>query len=139
MQQNFQHAVLCGSGHCLHTVSEREFFADQALHVYGIVLQQIQGRLKTPATRANDADLIHHNARGVYFREALESRFQNQGATRTQQIQRQIESGCRAGSFDGHIEFPAPLKSSVVPANGVLYVTTETHLYAFKEGAKPAQ
>ena len=39
----------------------------------------------------------------------------------------------------GHIEFPAPLKSSVVAANGVLYVTTDTHLYAFKEGAKPAQ
>ncbi len=36
----------------------------------------------------------------------------------------------------GHIEFSAPLKSSVVAANGVLYVTTETHLYAFKEGAK---
>jgi hypothetical protein len=26
-----------------------------------------------------------------------------------------------------------------VAANGVLYVTTQTHLYAFKEGAKPAQ
>jgi outer membrane protein assembly factor BamB len=38
----------------------------------------------------------------------------------------------------GHVEFPAPIKSSVVPANGVLYVTTETHIYAFKEGAKPA-
>jgi outer membrane protein assembly factor BamB len=39
----------------------------------------------------------------------------------------------------GHVEFPAPLKSSVVPANGCLYVTTETHLYCFKEGGKPVQ
>jgi len=38
-----------------------------------------------------------------------------------------------------HIEFPASLKSSVVPANGGLYVTTETHLYCFKEGGKPVQ
>ncbi len=38
-----------------------------------------------------------------------------------------------------HIDFPAPLKSSVVPANGCLYITTETHLYCFKEGAKPVQ
>lgn len=37
-----------------------------------------------------------------------------------------------------HIEFPAPIKSSVVPANGVLYLATETHLYAFKDGATPA-
>lgn len=39
----------------------------------------------------------------------------------------------------GRVEFSAPLKSSVVPANGCLYVTTETHLYCFKEGAKPVQ
>ena len=37
----------------------------------------------------------------------------------------------------GRVEFSAPLKSSVVPANGCLYITTETHLYCFKEGAKP--
>lgn len=35
------------------------------------------------------------------------------------------------------IEFPSPLLSSVVAANGALYVTTHTHLYCFKEGAKP--
>jgi outer membrane protein assembly factor BamB len=34
------------------------------------------------------------------------------------------------------IEFPSPLLSSVVAANGALYVTTHTHLYCFKEGAK---
>ena len=36
------------------------------------------------------------------------------------------------------IEFPAPLKGTVVAANGALFVTTETHLYCFKDGAKPA-
>lgn len=36
------------------------------------------------------------------------------------------------------IEFPSPLLSSVVAANGCLYITTHTHLYCFKEGAKPA-
>jgi outer membrane protein assembly factor BamB len=38
----------------------------------------------------------------------------------------------------GHIEFPSPIKGPLVAANGVLYVHTETHLYAFKEGAGPA-
>lgn len=37
------------------------------------------------------------------------------------------------------IEFSAPLKGSVVAANGALYIATETHLYCFKEGAKPVQ
>lgn len=35
------------------------------------------------------------------------------------------------------IEFPSPLLSSVVAANGAIYITTHTHLYCFKEGAKP--
>lgn len=35
------------------------------------------------------------------------------------------------------IEFPSPLLSSVVAANGALYITTHTHLFCFKEGAKP--
>lgn len=34
------------------------------------------------------------------------------------------------------IEFPSPLLSSVVAANGAIYITTHTHLYCFKEGAK---
>lgn len=34
------------------------------------------------------------------------------------------------------IEFPAPVMGSPVVANGVLYLSTHTHLYAFKEGAK---
>ncbi len=34
------------------------------------------------------------------------------------------------------VEFPSPLLSSVVAANGALYITTHTHLYCFKEGAK---
>lgn len=39
----------------------------------------------------------------------------------------------------GQVEFAAPLKGSVVAANGALFISTETHLYCFKEGAKPAQ
>lgn len=35
------------------------------------------------------------------------------------------------------IEFPSPLLSSVVAANGCLYITTHTHLYCFKQDAKP--
>ena len=35
------------------------------------------------------------------------------------------------------IEFPAPINSSPVAANGQLLVTTMTHLYCFAEGAKP--
>jgi outer membrane protein assembly factor BamB len=34
------------------------------------------------------------------------------------------------------IEFPSPVMGNVVAANGVLYVTTHTHLYAFKDGAQ---
>jgi len=37
------------------------------------------------------------------------------------------------------VEFPSPLLSSVVAANGALYITTHTHLYCFKEGAKAAK
>ena len=37
----------------------------------------------------------------------------------------------------GKVEFPAPIKGTTVAANGALYVTTETHLYCFKDGAKP--
>jgi outer membrane protein assembly factor BamB len=37
------------------------------------------------------------------------------------------------------IEFPSPLLSSVVAANGCIYITTHTHLYCFKEGAKPVE
>lgn len=37
----------------------------------------------------------------------------------------------------GQVEFSAPLKGSVVAANGALYISTETHLYCFKEGATP--
>ena len=33
------------------------------------------------------------------------------------------------------IEFPAPVMGTPVVANGVLYLSTHTHLYAFKEGA----
>lgn len=35
------------------------------------------------------------------------------------------------------IEFPGPIMNNVVAANGVLYVTTHTHMYAFKEGGTP--
>ncbi len=34
------------------------------------------------------------------------------------------------------VEFPAPLMGGISVANGVLYVASHTHLYAFKEGAK---
>lgn len=34
----------------------------------------------------------------------------------------------------GEVEFPAPIYSSAVAANGVLYVATQSHLYAFSEG-----
>ena len=37
------------------------------------------------------------------------------------------------------IDFLAPLKGSVVAANGALFVATETHLYCLKEGAKLAE
>ncbi len=36
----------------------------------------------------------------------------------------------------GSIEFPAPVMGTPTAANGVLYISTHTHLYAFKEGAK---
>ena len=39
----------------------------------------------------------------------------------------------------GKIEFPAPVMGTPVAANGVLYLSTHTHLYAFKEGGKPVQ
>ncbi|HSI63597.1 MAG TPA: PQQ-binding-like beta-propeller repeat protein, partial [Candidatus Saccharimonadia bacterium] len=34
------------------------------------------------------------------------------------------------------IEFPAPILGGVSAANGVLYVASHTHLYAFKQGAQ---
>ncbi|MBX7207042.1 MAG: PQQ-binding-like beta-propeller repeat protein [Verrucomicrobiaceae bacterium] len=39
----------------------------------------------------------------------------------------------------GSIEFPAPVMGTPVAANGVLYLSTHTHLYAFKDGAKPVK
>jgi outer membrane protein assembly factor BamB len=36
----------------------------------------------------------------------------------------------------GTVEFPAPLLGGISAANGVLYVATHTHLYAFKQGAQ---
>ena len=38
----------------------------------------------------------------------------------------------------GLIEFSAPVYASPVVANDVLYIASQTHLYAFKEGAKTA-
>ena len=38
----------------------------------------------------------------------------------------------------GIIEFSAPVYASPVIANGVLYIASQTHLFAFKEGAKTA-
>jgi outer membrane protein assembly factor BamB len=35
------------------------------------------------------------------------------------------------------IEFPSPLLSSAIAANGCLYITTHTHLYCFKQTPKP--
>lgn len=35
----------------------------------------------------------------------------------------------------GSVEFPSPVMGTPVAANGVLYISTHTHLYAFKEGA----
>jgi outer membrane protein assembly factor BamB len=35
----------------------------------------------------------------------------------------------------GHVEFPAAIMGTPTAANGVLYISTHTHLYAFKEGA----
>jgi outer membrane protein assembly factor BamB len=37
----------------------------------------------------------------------------------------------------GMVEFPAPLMSSPVAANGQLLVTTMTHIYCFAQGGKP--
>ncbi|CAN5806157.1 hypothetical protein BH11VER1_BH11VER1_03170 [soil metagenome] len=34
------------------------------------------------------------------------------------------------------VEFPAPIMGGISVANGVVYVASHTHLYAFKEGAK---
>jgi outer membrane protein assembly factor BamB len=36
----------------------------------------------------------------------------------------------------GTVEFPAPLLGGLSAANGVLYIATHTHLYAFKQGAQ---
>ncbi len=38
----------------------------------------------------------------------------------------------------GLVEFSAPVYASPVIANGVLYIASQTHLYAFEEGAKTA-
>lgn len=37
----------------------------------------------------------------------------------------------------GSVEFPSPVMGTPVAANGVMYISTHTHLYAFKEGGKP--
>jgi hypothetical protein len=34
------------------------------------------------------------------------------------------------------VEFPDPIYSTAVAANGTLYVTTQTHVYAFANQAK---
>ncbi|HSJ02499.1 MAG: PQQ-binding-like beta-propeller repeat protein [Verrucomicrobium sp.] len=36
----------------------------------------------------------------------------------------------------GSVEFPSPVMGTPVAANGVLYISTHTHLYAFKQGAQ---
>jgi outer membrane protein assembly factor BamB len=35
------------------------------------------------------------------------------------------------------VEFPSPVMGTPVAAHGVLYISTHTHLYAFKDGGKP--
>ena len=37
------------------------------------------------------------------------------------------------------LEFPSPLLSSIIAANGCLYITTNTHLFCFKEGGTPVE
>ena len=38
----------------------------------------------------------------------------------------------------GRVEFTAPIYSTVVEANGVIYIASQSHLYAFKKEAKAA-
>ena len=47
-----------------------------------------------------------------------------------------IFAATKAKQVLGKVEFPAPLYASPVAANGVLYVNTPTHLYAFGPAAK---
>ncbi|MFZ4768470.1 MAG: PQQ-binding-like beta-propeller repeat protein, partial [Roseimicrobium sp.] len=35
----------------------------------------------------------------------------------------------------GTVDFPAPLLGGISAANGVLFIATHSHLYAFKQGA----
>ena len=70
--ENFQHAQLCGALQRSDSFGERELFADEALNVNGVSTEQFERGRETSAARADDADLVNDDGRGVEFRPAVE-------------------------------------------------------------------
>src|SRR5689334_6595268 len=72
-EQNLDDARLCGPLHRPDAVGEPVLFADQALDVHRLVFEQTKRGRETAAARADDADLVDDDARGVDGSRALKS------------------------------------------------------------------
>src|SRR5688500_2213873 len=89
-QQDFEDARLGGALHGADALGERELRVDERVDLARVAAQQLERRGEAPAPRADDADLVHDDRRGVQLGLPVESRLEDERAARAQQPERRL-------------------------------------------------
>ena len=70
-EQDFQNALRGRSFQSTNAVRERVLFANHAFDIHRVLSQQLKRRTETPAARADHANLVNDDARGINRRRAM--------------------------------------------------------------------
>src|SRR5215207_11393761 len=103
-EQDFEDAGLGGALKGARAFGEGELVCDEGVGLDGAAAQQFERGLEAPAARADDANLVHDDGRGVQLRRAVEGGLEDERAARPQQPERGLEAGGRARRLDRHVE-----------------------------------
>src|SRR5215207_7588070 len=103
-EQDFEDAGLGGALEGAGAVGEGELVCDEGVGLDGAAAQQFERGLEAPAARADDADLVHDDGRGVQLRRAVEGGLEDERAARPQKPERGLEARGRTRGFDRHVE-----------------------------------